>query len=92
MNDLLSLGILYVLGIFVLIYFFTVLPARKKHKRGQAMHAAVKEGDEVVTIGGVIAQVLSRDGMELVLKLNDAGTTMKIVVYAVQSIRKTGAR
>ena len=56
------------------------------------MHAAVKEGDEVVTIGGVIAQVLSRDGMELVLKLNDAGTTMKIVVYAVQSIRKTGTR
>ena len=51
MNDLLSLGILYVLGIFVLIYFFTVLPARKKHKRVQAMHAAVKEGDEVVTSG-----------------------------------------
>ena len=92
MNDLLSLGILYVLGIFVLIYFFTVLPAQKKHKRVQAMHAAVKEGDEIVTIGGVIAQVLSRDGMELVLKLNDAGTTMKIIVYAVQSIRKTGTR
>ena len=89
MNDLLSLGILYVLGIFVLIYFFTVLPARKKHRRVQAMHAAVKEGDEIVTIGGVIAQVLSRDGTELVLKLNDAGTTMKIVVYAVQSIRKS---
>ena len=92
MNDLLSLGILYVLGIFVLIYFFTVLPARKKHRQVQAMHAAVKEGDEIVTIGGVIAQVLSRDDTELVLKLNDAGTTMKIVVYAVQSIRKTGAR
>lgn len=89
MSDLASLGILYVLGLFVLIYFFSVLPAKRKHRRVQAMHEAVKVGDEVVTVGGVIAEVLSRDGEELVLRLNDAGATMKIIIYAVQSIRRS---
>lgn len=87
--NVLSLGVLYVLGIFLLIYFFTILPAKRKNQRVRAMHDAVKPGDEIVTIGGVIAEVLSRDGEEITLKINPDGTRMKVLVYAVQSIRRS---
>ena len=87
-TDLLSLGALYVLGVFLLIYFFTVIPARRKNQRVRAMHDAVKPGDEIVTIGGIIAEVASRDGEEVVLRLNPDGTSMRVLIYAVQSIRR----
>ena len=85
-TNVLSLGILYVLGIFLLIYFFRVIPARRRNREVRAMHDAVKPGDMIVTIGGVIAEVASRDGEEITLKLNPDGTTMKVLVYAIQSI------
>ena len=85
----LNLGILYILGIFVLIYVFTVIPAKRRNQKVRAMHDAVKAGDEIVTVGGVIAEVVSRDGEELILKINSDGTLMKIIIYAVQSIRKS---
>ena len=88
-TDLLSLGGLYVLGLFALVYFFMVIPAKRRNQRVRAMHEAVKAGDEIVTVGGVIAEVQSRDGEELTLRLNAEGTTMRIVIYAVQSIRRS---
>ncbi|MBQ3377400.1 MAG: preprotein translocase subunit YajC [Synergistaceae bacterium] len=88
-SSVLNLGILYVLGIFVLIYVFTVIPAKRRNQKVRAMHDAVKAGDEIVTVGGVIAEVVSRDGEELILKINSDGTLMKIIIYAVQSIRKS---
>ncbi len=53
------------------------------------MHDAVKAGDEIVTIGGIIAEVQSRDGEEVELRINGSGTTMRVLIYAVQSIRKS---
>ncbi|RRD63356.1 preprotein translocase subunit YajC [Fretibacterium sp. OH1220_COT-178] len=88
-TDLMSLGILYVLGIFLLIYLFSILPAKRKHRRIRAMHDAVKAGDEIVTLGGIIAEVQSRDGEEVELRINGSGTTMRVLIYAVQSIRKS---
>ncbi|MCR5346219.1 MAG: preprotein translocase subunit YajC [Fretibacterium sp.] len=87
--NVLNLGILYVLGIFLLIYFFSVIPAKRKNRKIRAMHDAVKAGDEIVTIGGIIAEVVSRDGEEITLRINSDGTLMKVLVYAVQSIRRS---
>lgn len=87
-TNILNLGILYVLGIILLIYFFTVIPAKRRNRNIRAMHDAVKVGDEIVTVGGVIAEVVSRDGEEVTLKINPDGTRMKVLIYAVQSIRR----
>ena len=88
-TNILNLGILYVLGIILLIYFFMVIPAKRRSRNIRAMHDAVKAGDEIVTVGGVIAEVVSRDGEEITLKINSDGTRMTVVVYAVQSIRRS---
>ena len=51
MPNILTIILLYALGMFVLIYVFTVIPGKKKNKQVRAMHDAVKPGDEVVTSG-----------------------------------------
>ena len=88
MPNILTIILLYALGMFVLIYVFTVIPGKKKNKQVRAMHDAVKPGDEIVTIGGIVGTVLSREGDELVIGLDDKGGTLRLLVFAVQSVRK----
>lgn len=87
MGKTISLVLLYFLGVVVLIYVFTVIPGKRRNRRVRAMHDAVKAGDEIITIGGIIGTVLSRDGDEVVIRIDSNGTTMRILIFAVQSIR-----
>ncbi|WP_300975538.1 preprotein translocase subunit YajC [Sphingomonas sp. LHG3406-1] len=43
--------------IFVIFYFLMIRPQQKRMKDHQAMIAAVKKGDEVVTAGGIRGRV-----------------------------------
>ena len=81
MPNILTIILLYALGMFVLIYVFTVIPGKKKNKQVRAMHDAVKPGDEVVTIGGIVGTVVSREGDELVIGLDDKGGTLRLGAY-----------
>ena len=43
--------------IFIIFYFLMIRPQQKRVKEHQAMIAAVKKGDEVITAGGIRARV-----------------------------------
>lgn len=43
--------------IFAIMYFLLIRPQQKKMKEHQAMVAALRRGDQVVTQGGVIGKV-----------------------------------
>ena len=79
--------LVYALGLFVLMYLFVFIPGKKKNKQVRIMHDAVKAGDEIVTIGGIIGTVKERNDDEIVLVVNEDGTTLHLLIYAVQSIR-----
>lgn len=85
MNPL-SYILLYCLGIVLLMYFLIVIPGKKKNKRIREMHDAVKVGNEIVTIGGIIGEVLQRNGDELLIQIDSKGATMRVLIFAVQSI------
>lgn len=87
MGKTISLLLLYFLGVLVLIYVFAVIPGKRKNRQVRAMHDAVKAGDKIITIGGIFGTVLSREGDEAVVQIDSNGTTMRILIFAVQSIR-----
>lgn len=69
------------------MYFAVILPGKRKNKKTQQMHDAVKVGDTISTIGGILGTVTERDGDTVTLLIDgNTGTTMRIVIYAVQSI------
>ncbi|MBZ0263429.1 preprotein translocase subunit YajC [bacterium] len=73
------LGFLPFILIFLVIYFFMIRPQSKRQKEHQRMLGELKQGDEVVTIGGVhgtIAGIREQDNT-LIVKIND---TNKIIV------------
>ena len=46
--------------------------SRKDEKKRKSMIAELKKGDRVMTIGGMVAKVVSVEGDEVVLKLDEA--------------------
>ncbi|MBE1293426.1 MAG: preprotein translocase subunit YajC [Shimia sp.] len=56
--------------IFAIMYFLLIRPQQKKMKEHQAMVAAVRRGDQVVTQGGLIGKVTKvKDDNEIEVEL-----------------------
>lgn len=54
--------------IFMIFYWLLLRPQRKEKERHEAMIQAVKKGDEVVTVGGIVGTVVHVDGDRLTVK------------------------
>jgi preprotein translocase, YajC subunit len=57
-----------VMGIF---YVMLILPQQRQRKKTQAMLAALKNGDKVVTTSGIYGTVNGIDGDTVILKIAD---------------------
>ena len=53
--------ILQLVLIFAIFYFLLIRPQQKKIKQHEALLAAIKKGDKILTGGGVYAKVLKAD-------------------------------
>jgi preprotein translocase subunit YajC len=69
------LMLLQFLPIFLILYFLIIRPQQQQKKKAEAMVAALKKGDKVLTNGGMFGVVSSLDGDKAVLKV---GGDMKL--------------
>ncbi|HYC77912.1 MAG TPA: preprotein translocase subunit YajC [Planctomycetota bacterium] len=59
-------------GMFLIMYFMVIRPQKKEQKRQEALRAALKKGDKVITSSGVVAEIHSvKDERDVVLRLSD---------------------
>ncbi|MBP1930437.1 preprotein translocase subunit YajC [Ammoniphilus resinae] len=65
-------SILPLVLMFAIFYFLLIRPQQKKAKQRNAMLAAVKKGDKVVTIGGIHGTVQELREDTVVLKISEA--------------------
>ncbi|MDX1904371.1 MAG: preprotein translocase subunit YajC [Thermonemataceae bacterium] len=64
------MSILFMLGIFVVFYFFMIKPQQKKQKDQVKYRDSVKKGDKVVTIGGLHGKVVEINNDSFVLEVD----------------------
>lgn len=79
---------------FVLLYFLMIRPQMKRQKEQKAMLAALKKGDEVATIGGIVGKITKTDDNFVTLEVSRAAgqaVEMQFQRGAVQSILPTGS-
>ena len=57
--------------IFFVFYFLVIKPKQDQEKKHVAMIAAVKKGDEVTTIGGLIGKVSKVSDEEVIIDFCD---------------------
>ena len=58
--------------IILILYFLIYSPQKKRDKEAKAMLAAMKQGDKVVTIGGIHGTILTVNYNTFVVKVDDS--------------------
>ncbi len=76
--------------IFAIMYFLLIRPQQKKVKEHQAMVAALRRGDLVVTQGGIIGKVSKvKDDGEIEVEIADNVRVRVMRATIVQVLSKT---
>ncbi|MBE6774745.1 MAG: preprotein translocase subunit YajC [Ruminococcaceae bacterium] len=76
--------LIMLVGMFALMYFFTIRPQKKRQKEEQAMRDAVEVGDEITTIGGICGKVVTTKEDSLIIETGADRNRMMIKRWAVQ--------
>ena len=63
--------ILWLVVMVVLFYFMLIRPQKKKEKETKAMLAAIKVGDSVTTIGGIVGKILKVKDDKVCIEIGD---------------------
>ncbi|WP_166040597.1 preprotein translocase subunit YajC [Sphingosinicella sp. YJ22] len=85
------LNILPLLLIFVIFYFLLIRPQQRRMKQHQAMIAAVKVRDTIVTTGGLIGKVTKVDDAEVEVELAP-NVRVRVVKGMLSEVRPHGAK
>lgn len=67
-GGLLGMPVLLIL-MFAVLYFLMILPQQRRHKKLSAMIAALKNGDKVITNGGIYGTVVGLDNESVQLRV-----------------------
>ena len=77
--------ILMLLVMFLVFYVFLIRPENKRKKEAQAMRDALKVGDNITTIGGVIGDVVSIKEDSIVLETSADRVRMEFAKFAIST-------
>ena len=65
------MGLLPIIGMFVILYFLMIRPQMKRAKEHKAMVEAMQKGDEVLTNGGIAGRITKVDETYVGLEIAD---------------------
>ena len=76
--------LLFIGGIFVVMYFILFREPRKRQRQQQQMVQSIKKNDKVRTVGGIIGTVVDVKDDEIVLKIDESNNTkIRIMASAI---------
>ena len=75
--------------IFAVMYFFMIRPQIKKQKKEREYRSALKQGDAVITIGGIYGKIIDVKEDAFVIEVH-AGTKLKVAKTAVSMTGDAG--
>ena len=72
--------------IMVIFYVLLILPAQRRQKKTQVMLSALKNGDKVVTSGGLFGTIVGLEGDSVQLRIADQ-VKVKVLRSAVTALQ-----
>ena len=73
--------------VFLIMYFLLIRPQQRKLKEHQAMVAALRRGDQIVTSGGIVGRVTKVKDGENELEVEIApNVNVRVVRSTIQSV------
>lgn len=81
-----SLGLLLILGVFLIFYLLLILPVQRQRKKLVQMQAALKPGDRVTTEGGLRGIIVSVKDDAVQLRIPPDSVKLEFLRSAVRHV------
>ena len=78
-------SIIMIVAMIAVFYFMIIRPENKLKKEAEQMRSAVKTGDEIVTIGGIIGTVVSVKDDKFVMETSADQVRLELAKWAISS-------
>ena len=75
-------NLIFIFVLFIVFYLFLIRPQKKRMEAQRALIESVEEGDDIVTMGGILGTVSSLEDDEMQLEVAP-GTSIRILRSAV---------
>ena len=75
--------------IMVIFYVLLILPAQRRQKKSQQMLSALKNGDKIITNGGLFGTIVGLEGDSIQVRIADQ-VKVKVLRSAVASLQPEG--
>ncbi len=78
-------SVLLLVGMLVVMYFLMIRPENKRKKEAEQMRSALKVGDKVTTIGGIIGKVVDVKDDKFVLETGADQVRIEFAKWALST-------
>ena len=83
-SNFMTIGMLVLVVVF--FYFFLIRPQKKQEKEAANMRNSLEIGDEVITIGGIIGQIVKIKGETVTIATGKDRTTLRFLRTAIREV------
>lgn len=80
------MSILMLVLVVVFFYFFLIRPQKKQEKEATQMRNSLEVGDEIVTIGGIVGQVISIKSDTITIVTSKDRTKIRFLKSAIREV------
>ena len=77
--------LIMMVAMFAIFYFMLIRPENKRKKEAEQMRSAVKTGDKITTIGGIIGTVVDVKENNIVIETSADQVRIELAKWAVSS-------
>ncbi len=78
-------GIIMLVVMFGVLYFFMIRPENKRKKETEAMRNSLKKGDQITTIGGILGRIVMVKDDTIVIETSDDRVRIELAKWAVST-------
>jgi preprotein translocase subunit YajC len=64
-------SLLYIVGLFAILYFLMIRPQQQRQKKHQEMIGNIKQNEKVITIGGIYGTIVRIKDSSVILEVAD---------------------
>lgn len=85
MNSGMTSSLIMIVAMFALMYFLLIRPEKKRKQEAENMRSALKKGDTVVTIGGIMGKVVAVNDTSFVIETSEDRVRVEFAKWALNN-------
>ena len=85
MNSSMTSSVIMIVAMFALMYFLMIRPEKKRKQQAENMRNALKKGDSIVTIGGIMGKVVSVSDESFVIETSEDRVRIEFAKWALST-------